>query len=363
MSRFTTTAKLATTAAFIGSTVIGAPGASAATTPSGTASLNPIVSGQSLMYTLSVAGNQYQYTYEDGKLFTNPNPTGFNIDFGDGQADGGDGGIMDCKPGTKLSPFNMTLGTRRHTYAKPGTYTVTVTSGYCGAKGVEPIKKTYKVTVPSKSSTADKPWAVITLKDQPTGEGMTQSVAFSVEGQQYQFRNMDGSLYSPGSPSTVFVDWGDRSEPRSPVTQGCTPGTKMAPFGFDTSAATFRHTYAKPGNYDVKIKVGYCGSTGIEYTTEYLSLTAQRKTSVNPKPSSPTKPVASTATPKSATTGSASTPAQTPAAKKTGPAVVTDKVGGSQSNHTGEIAGGIVLASLAAAGAGVAMRGRRRQPA
>jgi len=58
------------------------------------------------------------------------------VDYGDGSLPGGsDGGAVACKAGAPLVPLHMTWANAAaftHTYAKAGSYTVTVSVRVCG---------------------------------------------------------------------------------------------------------------------------------------------------------------------------------------------------------------------------------------
>lgn len=127
--------------------------------PSGSIAVKTSVTGNTLTYTLSVWGNQSQFVDSLGVAFWSPEAEFTRIDFGDGTTPiGSDGGDEHCRPGTPTKPFTLTMPTMRHTYAKPGTYTLTARSAYCGANGDTPLMKKYTVTIPAAgTSTTQRP--------------------------------------------------------------------------------------------------------------------------------------------------------------------------------------------------------------
>lgn len=71
-----------------------------------------------------------------------------SVDFGDGSSSqAGELGAMQCMPKTALAPFNDTFAGYTHTYAKPGTYTVTGTTTICGDNGPSTTTVTKTITI------------------------------------------------------------------------------------------------------------------------------------------------------------------------------------------------------------------------
>ncbi|MDF8265762.1 PKD domain-containing protein [Luteipulveratus flavus] len=66
---------------------------------------------------------------------------------GDGTQGGTDGGPMTCNPKHSLAHIDEDFDPFTHTYAKPGTYTITLKAAYCGDKGGTAVTTTRKVTV------------------------------------------------------------------------------------------------------------------------------------------------------------------------------------------------------------------------
>lgn len=114
-----------------------------------TQSLVTSVNGSTLTYTYSASGSQHLYRSQlNSSIFTSPNSRGVVIDFGDGsETDGADLGPAQCMPKSPLAPFSDKLPTHTHTYAAPGTYTVTTTTYYCGDSGPASKSTTQKVTI------------------------------------------------------------------------------------------------------------------------------------------------------------------------------------------------------------------------
>lgn len=111
--------------------------------------LTPTVSGLTMTFDYTSAGQQHLYrALPEGDVVASPNSAALSIDFGDGSlADGADLGSMECLPNSALAPFNDKLTGRTHTYAKPGTYTVTTKVTICGDAGAQEETKTFAVTV------------------------------------------------------------------------------------------------------------------------------------------------------------------------------------------------------------------------
>lgn len=80
-----------------------------------------------------------------GKLPTQPLYT--DVTFGDGEQIGSDGGEMTCSAKDPVNPIRMNFGPGPHTYAKPGTYTITFATAYCGDKGGVKTSTTRTVTI------------------------------------------------------------------------------------------------------------------------------------------------------------------------------------------------------------------------
>lgn len=74
-------------------------------------------------------------------------PTFTQITFGDGQQAGSDGGGTTCDSSAPTRALNGSFPRGTNTYAKPGTYTITFTVGYCGDKGPTTTSATRTVTI------------------------------------------------------------------------------------------------------------------------------------------------------------------------------------------------------------------------
>ncbi|MDE9366109.1 hypothetical protein PZ938_10880 [Luteipulveratus sp. YIM 133132] len=74
-------------------------------------------------------------------------PTYTQVLLGDGEQYGSDGGSMTCSTKDPLRPIHTAFPAVPHTYAEPGTYTITFKVGYCGDKGGTTVTTTRKVTV------------------------------------------------------------------------------------------------------------------------------------------------------------------------------------------------------------------------
>ena len=108
------------------------------------------LSGRTMTWQYVTSGKQHLFKdMVDGSTFTNPNSIGAVISFGDGAVTGADAGALTCQPKTGLAPFHDTLPAQdeRHTYAKPGTYTVKVSTTFCGDAGPTTKTKSYRVVV------------------------------------------------------------------------------------------------------------------------------------------------------------------------------------------------------------------------
>lgn len=256
----------AATVALVGSAAFIAPGtASAAGAASGTINLRHSVTVKTLTFELNVSGTQYQYADENGTLFSNPEPDGTRIDFGDGSLpDGSDGGAETCRPGTNTNAYSFKGAQQTHTYAEAGTYTVTVPSGYCGAQGRSELTKKYTVVVPGKDAPAPtKPWISVSMPH--TMVGRTLHYGFEAHGSQHYFVDGTGVSSPHSEPAGYTVDFGDGSpESAGQGGGGESCGTQMlASFSMGSKNATpLRHTYAKAGTYKVKYTAYYCGDGG-----------------------------------------------------------------------------------------------------
>lgn len=127
-----------------------APAAQAATGPYMNVDLKTAVNGNTVTLTYTDSGRQYYLT--DGETsFSSKESMGYQIDYGDNSIPDGanGGGGATCKTSGPLAPFSGSTGTQlKHTYAKPGTYTIKVTGYYCGKTGGEgQASVTKKITV------------------------------------------------------------------------------------------------------------------------------------------------------------------------------------------------------------------------
>ncbi|AKU18286.1 hypothetical protein [Luteipulveratus mongoliensis] len=127
-------------------------------TPTGSTTSAPVGNAKVSIYGAAGAqGNDVSVTYGiSGRVHAfveggDAQPTFTQVTYGDGQQDGSDGGGVTCDPAGALRPINMKFGPLTHTYAKPGTYTVTFIIGYCGDKGATTATTTKTVTVAAAS--------------------------------------------------------------------------------------------------------------------------------------------------------------------------------------------------------------------
>lgn len=119
------------------------------------AGLQYTVKGQSVTFTPTLTGTQHTVVTEpDGKEMALGDPLTLSLDYGDGSmGTGGDSGAVSCTD-HGATPLRFKAPTSTHTYAKPGTYTVTVKAAYCGDGGERQTVNTTKITVGSTGTTA-----------------------------------------------------------------------------------------------------------------------------------------------------------------------------------------------------------------
>lgn len=122
------------------------------------AGLQYTVKGQSVTFTPTLDGTQHTVVTEpEGKEMALGDPLTLSLDYGDGSmGTGGDSGAVSCTD-HGATPLHFKAPTSTHTYAKPGTYTVTVKAAYCGDGGERQTISTTKITVGSTGSTTTKP--------------------------------------------------------------------------------------------------------------------------------------------------------------------------------------------------------------
>ena len=162
-----------------------APAAQAATGPYMNVDLKTAVNGNTVTLTYTDSGRQYYLT--DGKTtFSSEESMGYQIDYGDNSIPDGanGGGGATCNTSGPLAPFSDSTGTwLKHTYAKPGTYTITATGYYCGksaGKGQASVTKKLIVTVGGNSKPQPAPSG--NASAQPRPDHTTSGVAAPTVG-------------------------------------------------------------------------------------------------------------------------------------------------------------------------------------
>ncbi|WP_405061452.1 hypothetical protein OG474_07335 [Kribbella sp. NBC_01505] len=118
--------------------VLGPP--TAEKLPVGTVSIElaPTVTGQVGKIAVTVRGTVLVPRAEGEYLPTTSFfdlSTGFTADWGQGEPDGGDNGMIDCTGSTKQFTGAGTYHLDPHAYPKAGTYTVTFAVKFCDANG------------------------------------------------------------------------------------------------------------------------------------------------------------------------------------------------------------------------------------
>lgn len=105
------------------------------------------ISGHTITYSATVSGAQHSFQADDGTVMPYGKPATMTVSFGDGTRDeGGDAG-MQCTTKGAVNTFSEHMTNKSHTYAKAGTYTVTVRTTYCADAGATTKTSTYQVTV------------------------------------------------------------------------------------------------------------------------------------------------------------------------------------------------------------------------
>lgn len=195
-----------------------------------------------------------------GSLNTDPESPvqGVVVDFGDGAKDGADPGTAVCAEGTPLRRFRFP-NTLRHTYAGPGTYTLTYTVRTCvpGKDDVTtPTTRSLKVVV-TQGPAAAAPVTALRLTSAPGERAVT--VAARTRGTVPM--TVDGSTVELNTGPEAWlmgrvVDFGDGTGDGSdPGTATCSAGTPLTKVDL---ADTLSHTYDAPGTYTLTHTVRSC---------------------------------------------------------------------------------------------------------
>jgi hypothetical protein len=113
--------------------------------------LKPTVRGRTVTMNVTLSGTVLVPTADGQNL---PADTSFvdlsggtSYNFGDGYANGSDGGGVLCAKSKKRTTGRETYQPETHTYAKPGTYRFTYSVQYCGAKGWFDTNKTTELVI------------------------------------------------------------------------------------------------------------------------------------------------------------------------------------------------------------------------
>lgn len=223
--------------------------------------------------TLGYQAEGFQYMkMADGKGYSDGESAGYTIDFGDGTpSTGGNGmGGSTCATSGVSDQFkdNVTTGLK-HTYAKPGTYTITATGYYCGPTGNNSETKKYKVTVGADGTTTTTPAKVgVTPHIRYTVTGNTATFTPYLTGTQHEMLiggkrervalPMSFDLVTPKGATQITGNAAGDSGMAACTTSGSVPISTSTLTG---DPATFR--FAGPGTYSVTLNATVCtGGTG-----------------------------------------------------------------------------------------------------
>lgn len=127
----------------------------------------PAVTGYSVVLHTQASGRVPQvYDRRSGRPIPprDMEPMGTRVDWGDGgPQDGSDAGDVKCEPDAKLVELPTFRTSYRHTYGKPGTYTIAYDVGACPSPGqtTGTVVKTASVTVQAAGPTPSQVSSVI----------------------------------------------------------------------------------------------------------------------------------------------------------------------------------------------------------
>lgn len=344
-------------ASAMGIMALAAPAHAGTNVPGINVEVTTKVSGNTVTLTYLGEGSQFM-KMADGKAYSDGESAGFDIDYGDGTpVTGGDGmGGSTCASSGETTTFKDKVTGLKHTYAKPGTYTITVTGYYCGTTGNDGLTKKYKVTVGADGTTTTTPAKVgVTPHIRYTVKGNTATLTPYLTGTQHEMLiggkrervalPMSFNLVAPKGATQITGNAAGDSGVAACTTSGSVPMNTSALTG---DPATFR--FAGPGTYKVTLNATVCTGGAGQQISRSVNVTIPGATNGG----STTTPQAPTG---STPTKSGAAPAQGSAPKASeGPKVNTDYNDGDNSTVWG--VGALAGAGLIGAGA-LATRRRR----
>lgn len=211
-----------------------------------------------------------------GALSVDGGIAGVVVDFGDGSQDGRDGNRSRCEPTAPLGVLSFS-DLRTHTYAKPGTYTLTYTVSTCAPGSTAAVAHPFDLVVDVAQLPAAGSGGTVNLElVQAVDAGRRLVLGATASGTAPQAYVAGTRKVTPTAGVVGFaVDFGDGSSDDSgPPAATCASTGAAATLTYSDSRT---HTYSKAGTYTVSYTLLTCekGTDRTASTTRTVSVTVR----------------------------------------------------------------------------------------